>query len=89
MLLFCRTHFNYDVTEHGELSFKQGDIFQITDTLYSGVVGSWQAIRVARTSQEAKKGIIPNLNRFVCLTVLNNLNITIQLLCVFSFDIYH
>lgn len=58
-----RTHFNYEVTEHGEMAFKHGDVFQITDTLYSGVVGSWQAIRIARTSHEARKGIIPNLSR--------------------------
>jgi len=64
----CRTHFNYDVAEHGEMSFKRGDVFAVVDTLYGGVVGSWQAMRIVRSSpQAAKKGIIPNLSRYGCV----------------------
>ena len=61
----CRTHFSYEVADHGEMSFKHGDVFLVVDTLYGGVVGSWQAMRIVRGStQDAKKGIIPNLSRY-------------------------
>jgi len=50
------------------MSFKRGDVFLVTDTLYGGVVGSWQATRIVRTSpHDAKKGIIPNLSRYGCV----------------------
>lgn len=53
------------MAEHGEVAFKRGDIFLVTDTLYGGVVGSWQAMRIVRNSpHDAKKGIIPNLSRY-------------------------
>jgi len=69
----CRTHFNYESAEHGEMSFKRGDVFLVVDTLYGGVVGSWQATRVVRSSpHDAKKGIIPNLSRsglILCLFI--------------------
>ena len=60
---YIRTHFNYEQQETGELSFVQGDIFHIKDTLFRGVVGSWLAIRMGRNNQETQKGIIPNRNR--------------------------
>ena len=64
-MILCRTHFSYEVAEHGEMSFKRGDVFLVVDTLYGGVVGSWQATRIVRNSpQDAKKGIIPNLSRY-------------------------
>jgi len=48
------------------MSFKHGDVFLVVDTLYGGVVGSWQAMRIVRSSpQNAKKGVIPNLSRYV------------------------
>ena len=46
------------------MSFHHGDIFHIIDTLYDGVVGSWQAIRIGRHNKETQKGIIPNQNRY-------------------------
>ena len=60
---YIRTHFNHEQQEAGELSFVQGDIFHIKDTLFRGVVGSWLAIRMGRNNQETQKGIIPNRNR--------------------------
>jgi len=61
----CRTHFSYEAAEHGEMSFKHGDVFLVLDTLNGGVVGSWQATRIIRSSpQDAKKGVIPNLSRY-------------------------
>ena len=35
---YVKVHFNYDHTEHGETSFKNGEVFHVTDTLYGGVV---------------------------------------------------
>jgi len=64
----CRTHFNYEFAEHGEMSFKHGDVFLVLDTLYGGVVGSWQARRIVRSfQQDGKKGVIPNLSRYGCI----------------------
>ena len=64
-LVTTRTHYAYEMTEHEEMAFREGDIFQITDTLYSGVVGSWQAICVVPAHRKPKKGIIPNESRSV------------------------
>ncbi|KAL4216328.1 Tight junction protein ZO-2 [Mactra antiquata] len=60
---YVRTHFNHEQREVGELSFVQGDIFHIKDTLFRGVVGSWLAVRMGRNNIETQKGIIPNKNR--------------------------
>ena len=60
---YVKVHFNYDHTEHGETSFKNGEVLHVTDTLYGGVVGSWQAYKVGRNNNDTKKGIIPNKNR--------------------------
>lgn len=61
----CRTHFEYQAKDMGELSFTIGDIFHIKDTLFRGVVGSWLAMRIGRNNQETQKGFIPNRNRWV------------------------
>lgn len=58
-----KAHFNYNHTEHGEMSFKIGEVFHVVDTLYGGVVGSWQAFKVGRNNNDTKKGIVPNKNR--------------------------
>ncbi|ELU09381.1 hypothetical protein CAPTEDRAFT_221876 [Capitella teleta] len=72
---YIRTHFNYQDTEHGEMKFRNGDIFHVTDTLCGGVVGSWQAIRVDHNNQDtARKGIIPNHNRAEQLALAQNLD---------------
>ena len=60
---YVRTHFNYEQTEHNEMTFCNGDVFHVTDTLYGGVVGSWAATRIGRNNQATQKGIIPNMNR--------------------------
>ena len=62
---YIRTHFNYEDTEHGEMSFCHGDVFHVKDTLFGGVVGSYHASRIGRNNQETQKGIIPNKNRLV------------------------
>jgi len=60
------------------MSFKTGDVFKITDTLYSGVIGSWHAVSVppphlvtAKGSGggHRKRGIIPNQIRFAFNTI--------------------
>uniref|UniRef100_A0A915BRN7 Tight junction protein ZO-3 n=1 Tax=Parascaris univalens TaxID=6257 RepID=A0A915BRN7_PARUN len=65
---YIRTHFtNQKVTNQLELTFHNGDIFHITDTLFGGTVGLWQATRVYSTGESAcgalrepNKGVIPN-----------------------------
>jgi hypothetical protein len=42
----CRAHFNYDQPNKGEMSFRNGDVFHVVDTLHNGVVGSWQVYRI-------------------------------------------
>ncbi|XP_059472548.1 tight junction protein ZO-1 isoform X4 [Neocloeon triangulifer] len=58
-----KAHFNYDQPNKGEMCFRKGDVFHVTDTLYNGVVGSWQVYRIGRNNQEVQKGIIPNKAR--------------------------
>lgn len=59
-----KTHFHCDSPTKGELSFKAGDVFRVVDTLHNGVVGSWQVLRIGRTSnQEMQRGVIPNKAR--------------------------
>ena len=60
---YIKTHFHYDNPAKGEMSFRSGDIFHVIDTLYNGVVGSWQVFRIGRNNQEVQKGIIPNKSR--------------------------
>ena len=85
----CRTHFSYEVAEHGEMSFKRGDVFLVVDTLYGGVVGSWQASRIVRNSpQDAKKGIIPNLSRYghgICQFMFVELLLILRVLIFYVF----
>lgn len=60
---YVRAHFNYDQPEHGEAKFQHGDVFHVTDTLYGGVVGSWQARKVGPNHQETQRCVIPNKTR--------------------------
>ena len=57
---YIKTHFNYEQPRKNELSFKRGEIFHVTDTLFNGAVGSWQVHRVNRAGQDGEKGVIPN-----------------------------
>lgn len=43
-----RAHFDYDQPSKGEMSFRKGDIFHVTDTLHNNVVGSWQVYRIGK-----------------------------------------
>lgn len=58
-----KTHFHCEHPLKGELSFKAGDVFRVTDTLHNGVVGSWQVQKIGRNHQEMQKGVIPNKSR--------------------------
>uniref|UniRef100_A0A182F7Q1 Tight junction protein ZO-1 n=1 Tax=Anopheles albimanus TaxID=7167 RepID=A0A182F7Q1_ANOAL len=58
-----KTHFHCDNPSKGELSFKAGDVFRVIDTLYNGVVGAWQVLRIGRGHQELQRGVIPNKAR--------------------------
>ncbi|KAF1769685.1 hypothetical protein GCK72_001502 [Caenorhabditis remanei] len=63
---YIRSHFSRekrDKTSLLELSINEGDIFHVTDTLFGGTVGLWQAARVYSSSEnkgEPVKGVIPN-----------------------------
>lgn len=59
-----RCNFDYDGLSLNELSFKKGEIFHIRDTMYNGVIGSWQAQRVDCRGIEKDHGIIPNQARY-------------------------
>lgn len=58
-----KTHFHCDNPSKGEMSFKAGDCFRVTDTLHNGVVGSWQVQKIGRGHQEMQRGVIPNKSR--------------------------
>lgn len=58
-----KTHFHCDNPLKGEMAFKSGDVFRVTDTLHNGVVGSWQVQKIGRNHQEMQKGVIPNKSR--------------------------
>ncbi|XP_063697215.1 uncharacterized protein LOC134828156 isoform X3 [Culicoides brevitarsis] len=58
-----KTHFHYDTPSKGETPFKAGDVFRVVDTLYNGVVGAWQVIKVGRGHTETQRGVIPNKAR--------------------------
>uniref|UniRef100_A0A915PNM0 Tight junction protein ZO-1 n=1 Tax=Setaria digitata TaxID=48799 RepID=A0A915PNM0_9BILA len=66
---YIRTHFAHQRSSNQlELSFHNGDIFHITDTLFGGTVGFWQATRVYSAAEngnydqnDSNKGVIPNL----------------------------
>ncbi|XP_076054109.1 zonula occludens-like protein polychaetoid isoform X19 [Oratosquilla oratoria] len=62
-LFYIKTHFHYEPSGKGELSFRSGDIFRVVNTLHGGVVGHWQVHRIGRNNQETQKGVIPNKAR--------------------------
>lgn len=61
---YIRTHFSREKKSSPlELTINEGDIFHVTDTLFGGTVGLWQAARVYSASEnkgEPIKGVIPN-----------------------------
>jgi len=52
---YIKTQFSYE--KKGELCFKVGDIFQVTDTLVNGSLGYWGVIRYTN----GEKGVVPNM----------------------------
>lgn len=59
-----RAHFNKEKKSSPlELMISEGDIFHVTDTLFGGTVGLWQASRVysATGRPDTGKGVIPNM----------------------------
>ncbi|EDV21352.1 uncharacterized protein TRIADDRAFT_60291 [Trichoplax adhaerens] len=60
---YIRCNFDYDGIALNELTFKKGEIFHVRDTMYNGVIGSWQAQRVDCRGVEKDYGIIPNQAR--------------------------
>ncbi|XP_013406126.2 tight junction protein ZO-1-like isoform X4 [Lingula anatina] len=71
---YIRVHFNNDSADSGQMSFRNGDVFHVVDTLQGGVVGAWVAVRMGRNNQETQKGIIPNKNRADQLALASSQN---------------
>ncbi|XP_070535799.1 tight junction protein ZO-1-like isoform X3 [Ptychodera flava] len=70
--IHVRAHFTYDKATKDELIFKKGEIMRVRDTLFNGVVGSWQAMKLNRNNMEIEKGVIPNKNRAEQLALAQN-----------------
>lgn len=60
---YIRTHFSYESSGKGEISFRKGEVFHVVDTLYNGNAGSWLVYRLGRNGQEIQRGVIPNSAR--------------------------
>jgi len=45
------------------LSFQQGNVFKVFDTLRSRVVGEWNVIKLTADNEEGATGVIPNKAR--------------------------
>jgi tight junction protein 1 len=58
-----KTHFHCENPSKGEMAFKAGDVFRVVDTLFNGVVGAWQVLKIGRGHQELQRGVIPNKAR--------------------------
>uniref|UniRef100_A0A0N5A8Y0 Tight junction protein ZO-1 n=1 Tax=Syphacia muris TaxID=451379 RepID=A0A0N5A8Y0_9BILA len=69
---YIRTHFSHQkVSNQLELTFHNGDIFLVTDTLFGGTVGYWQATRKYSSMENSTgstetKGVIPNAEGKIC-----------------------
>ena len=46
-----------------ELTFRKGEIFNVRDTMYQGLIGYWQARRVGKNAQMLEPGVLPNKSR--------------------------
>ena len=60
---FVKANFNYDATQDGEISFSNGDILSIRDTMPDGKVGCWRALKTHARPDEDQHGLIPNDSR--------------------------
>lgn len=60
---FVKAFFNHSPNHKGELKIQEGDIFSVRDTLPSGRIGSWQALKVNAKPNEEQHGLIPNQSR--------------------------
>ena len=66
MILFFLNRANFDhfdKSSGNELSFRKGEIFNVRDTMYQGLIGAWQAKRVGKKGQLLDQGILPNKSR--------------------------
>ena len=59
---YIRANFNHQPasTSSNELTIEKGDIFHVTDTLFSGVVGQWYVSKLSENREEITRGTIPN-----------------------------
>ena len=68
---YCRANFDYfDKSQSNELTFRKGEIFNVRDTMYQGLIGAWQAKRVGRNGRLLDQGILPNKSRYLIWIIL-------------------
>eukprot|EP00794_Sanderia_malayensis_P016596 gene16596-18285_t len=61
---FVRANFDHhEKASQNELIFKKGEVFNIMDTMYQGLIGAWQAKRVGKNGKLLDQGILPNKSR--------------------------
>ncbi|ESN99494.1 hypothetical protein HELRODRAFT_176655 [Helobdella robusta] len=49
-LFYIRTNFEHVTSEANELNFHRGELFQVTDTLHMGIIGSWKVNRISKNN---------------------------------------
>lgn len=54
-----------DKANQNELTFRKGEIFNVRDTMYQGLIGYWQAQRVGKNGQMLERGVLPNKSRYL------------------------
>uniref|UniRef100_T2MDH6 Tight junction protein ZO-1 n=1 Tax=Hydra vulgaris TaxID=6087 RepID=T2MDH6_HYDVU len=61
---FIRVNFDHaEKANTNELTFRKGEIFNVRDTMYQGLIGYWQAQRVGKNAQMLERGVLPNKSR--------------------------
>ncbi|XP_043985702.1 tight junction protein ZO-3 isoform X2 [Gambusia affinis] len=60
---YVRTHFDHEADNPKGLSFTRGEVFRVLDTMFTGKIGNWLAVRMGNDLHEMDKGTIPNQER--------------------------
>ncbi|XP_008405474.1 tight junction protein ZO-3 isoform X2 [Poecilia reticulata] len=60
---YVRTHFDHEADNSKGLSFTRGEVFRVLDTMFTGKIGNWLAVRMGNDLHEMDKGTIPHQER--------------------------
>uniref|UniRef100_A0A096M9Y2 Tight junction protein 3 n=1 Tax=Poecilia formosa TaxID=48698 RepID=A0A096M9Y2_POEFO len=60
---YVRTHFDHEADNPKGLSFTRGEVFRVLDTMFTGKIGNWLAVRMGNDLHEMDKGTIPHQER--------------------------